>query len=164
MMHLLHRRILLSGMLVLTLIGASSVYASQPPNPDANVFPRNEDFVEDHEAYIGQRVLLSGTIEKTSPLVVQVETTQGSAEFKVTSVERRIQVSAQLDIFGIAKRDHTIQAIGVRPTSSGEREYVYGISLLAVLWVSLRFLHHWKLDVESWSIKRTTNQEEANDA
>jgi len=164
MRHLFLRSIVLSGVLVLTLVGASSVYASQPPDPDANVFPRDEDIVEDYESYIGQRVLLSGTITETSPLVVQVGSAQGSAEFKVTSVDRRIQIGTQLDVFGIAKREQTIEAVGVRPTSGGERGYVYGISLLAVLWVSLRFLHHWKLDVESWSIKRTTEKEEANDA
>lgn len=155
---------MLSGVLILTLVGASSVYASQSPDPDANLFPRDEDIVEDYEAYIGQQVLLSGTIKDSSPLVVQVETAQGSAEFKVTSVDRRIQVGTQLDIFGIARRDHTIQAIGVRPTSSGERGYVYGISLVAVFWVSVRFLHHWRLDMKNWSFKRTTEKKGSNDA
>jgi hypothetical protein len=64
------RRTLLVAVLLAVLFGTLVAYGSVGPAPERNVYPDQRDLAADYDRYVGDRVVVSGEVVSTDPLVV----------------------------------------------------------------------------------------------
>jgi hypothetical protein len=140
---------LLIGLLCSLLLWAGTLEA----DPTRNVFPDEDDFAVDYDAYIGADVETDGTILATNPVVVEV-TPDGHEplELTLTNVDPpTVQEDDQISVFGTLETDATISVTTITVRSPWEFQYMYLVSFLAGLWTLGRFRRHWTLNTDTLS-------------
>lgn len=121
-------------------------------DPDRNHYPDEEPLVEDYDAYVGERVELSGAVVGVDPVVIDAETPAGDPfELRIENVDEPVNEGDRLSVFGTVEPDHTIEAERTLVREPWEIAYMYGISLLAGLWVLARFVREWRISTDEWA-------------
>lgn len=138
-------------LLVLFLVGGhvvlGSLYAQQPVNPQAGVYPGSAEITTVPERYIGDHIVVSGFVQQTSPLVVQIQT--HSQQYTITVTGERTFSATRGDIvraFGVLETPHRARIIRGFVVSSENRLYARTISFIAGLWVLIRLVRQWRVD------------------
>ncbi len=133
--------LLLTGLAVLC-----PLYAQQPVNPELGVYPDDDEFGETPEQYIGDTVVTGGIVQQVSPLVIEIETTQGPQELMIVDTALRPEVGDKVRVFGILTATGTVRSLNGFAVPRTGRWYAWGISFLAGLWVLTRLIRHWTVD------------------
>lgn len=130
------------------------LYAQQPVNQDAGVFPGSDEFIESPEQYRGDSVVTGGIVQQTSPIVIEIETTQGTHTVTVTGITSTPSVGDKIRIYGTLTAPQTINSINAFVVPQAGLWYTWGISFFAGMWTLLRLIRHWRLNLSQLSFSR----------
>lgn len=122
------------------------LYAQQPIDPAAHVYPEEPDVADDPTGYVGERVSLTGFVRETDPLVVRVETTDGAMSVRVVDHSLTPEPGDKVRVFGTLTATDELSATDGFVVPPRGRWYAWGISFVAGLWVLFRLVTHWRVD------------------
>lgn len=149
------RRALLVCVLLVVLSGTLVAYGSLDPAPERNVYPDTRDLADDYDRYVGDRVVVSGEVVSTDPLVVAASDGRGGeVEYRIVRTSKRPAVGEDLRVFGVAREGGVVAARDGFVVDASGSVYAYGASALAGGWVLGRLLRRWRLDPEAGLVRR----------
>ncbi|ERG95779.1 MAG: hypothetical protein J07HQW2_02239 [Haloquadratum walsbyi J07HQW2] len=146
MLHTAKGRVLAVTLLLTSLAVLCPLYAQQPVNPELGVYADDNEFTETPERYIGDTVVTGGIVQQVSPLIIELETTQGQREITITDSAFRPEVGDKVRVFGTLTAAGRVQSQSGFAVPQTGRWYAWGISFLAGLWVLTRLIRHWRID------------------
>ncbi len=119
-------------------------YGSASPEPDKGHYPGSEHVVQDHEAYVGEKVDVGGRGVETDPLTIEVEYGDDSISLEIVNTSKSPDVDDRVSVFGTLNHNNTITAetVIVRPRFNWY--YMYGVSGAAAIWLLIRLVSQWK--------------------
>ena len=146
------RLIRLVGIIVLFVAAGCCLvwYGTLQPAPSLGVPPDNDDVIDTYNRYVGEKIVVDGTVTSTDPLVIQVSMSDGrSTELTVDSAGVTVERGDNLAVYGRLHPDNSINAQNTvrKPGAAYLRTRI--VSLIAVLWVLARALRHWQVDVRN---------------
>lgn len=121
------------------------LYAQQPIDPAAHVYPEGPDVADDPSQYVGDRVSLTGVVAGTEPLVVRVETADGAMTVRVVDHALSPERGDKIRVFGTLTATDELSATDGFVVPPRGRWYAWGISFVAGLWVLVRLVAHWRV-------------------
>jgi hypothetical protein len=137
------------------LFGACVAYGSLGAAPERNVYPDHRDLADDYDRYVGDRVVVSGEVVSTEPLVVSASDGRGGEiEYRIVRTSKQPAIGERLRVFGRATPDRMIAARDGFVVDEAGPLYAYGASALAGGWVLGRIVRHWRLDAENGLVRR----------
>lgn len=125
------------------------LYAQQPVNTDAGVYPSADEFIQTSNEFVGEPVVTGGFVLKTDPLIIKVETTRGMYKVKITQDDLSPAKGDKVRVYGRLIAPNTIASIHSFVVPQGGLLYTWGISLFAGLWVLFRLIRHWTVDLSN---------------
>lgn len=131
--------------LLVVQISLFPLYAQQPIDPAAHVYPDGPDVADDPSQYVGDRVSLTGIVQGTEPLVARVETTGGSMSVRVVDHDLSPERGDKVRVFGTLTATDELSATDGFVVPQRGRWYAWGISFVAGLWVLFRLITHWRV-------------------
>ncbi len=136
--------------LLLVVLAGLLVWAGTlSPADDPRDVPGNDEVGQDQDAYVGERVSLSGTVVETDPVVIDVEYGTGETfTATVAGVDESVSEGDQMTAFGTLESSSTLAAERVIVREPWELWYMYGVSFLGGLWVLLRTVRRWRFDTD----------------
>ena len=116
-------------------------------------FPSEDDVGPDRDAYIGERVTLSGTVVETNPVIITVEYGTGES-FRATLADADQSVSEgdQVSAFGTLESPSTLAVERVVVREPWELWYMYAVSFVGGLWVVARTVRRWRVDADRLAV------------
>lgn len=152
------------AVLAAILVGLCVWYGALDPAPAAYDFPGEDDIRADDDQYVGERVVVAGTVVDTAPLVIELEETGGEpVRVTVTDHEADPAVGDLLRVFGVLGPDRTVRAIDTLAIPPWGLWYTWTISFLGGLWVLGRILRQWRLDTDTGGLgPRTADASEGD--
>ena len=141
-------RLLAIGCCLLILGGLFVWMGMAEPNPDRHNYPDDTHLTEDYDAYVGQQATVHGIVVETDPLVIE---TGESIRLTIVDSEAEPTEGEHLTAFGTVEPDQTIDAESSFTREPWEMAYMYGVSLLAGLWVLVRFVRRWRFSTTEWA-------------
>lgn len=147
-------RLIILGVLVLALGGTFVGFGMLTPNPQDGRYPGAADVAHDTDVYVGETVVVSGTVLQTDPLIIRDEYTavrnggfvSGFLRITVTDVPRTPDHGDTVQVYGTLSASRTVHATNVVDVPARNYLYMYGASVVAGLWVLGRLLKCWRLD------------------
>jgi len=131
------------------------------PNPEQGRFPTADDVAADGDIYVGQHVQVTGTVVRTDPVAVDADYEYwtgrryrtGTLEFTVTELTTMVRPGQTLQVYGSLRDGRTIEATSssVRPVVN--RQFMYGVSALAGVWVLARLVNGWTVDRDEFAFE-----------
>ena len=144
-------RVRLAAMALLTVVLAGLLVwaGTLSPADSPRGGPDEDEVGPDRDAYVGERVTLSGTVVGTDPLVVDVEYGTGES-FRATlaGADRSVSEDDRVSAFGTLESPSTLAVERVVVREPWELWYMYSVSFLGGLWVLVRILRRWRFDAE----------------
>jgi hypothetical protein len=141
--------------LLVVLSGTLVAYGSLDPAPERNVYPDTRDLADDYDRYVGDRVVVSGEVVSTDPLVVAASDGRGGeVKYRIVRTSKRPAVGEDLRVFGVAREGGVVAARDGFVVDASGSVYAYGASALAGGWVLGRLLRRWRLDPEAGLVRR----------
>lgn len=122
------------------------LYAQQPANRDAGVYPAMETVFETPDQYRGTPVATGGFVTGTDPITISVETTRGSHAVTILGTELSPAVGDKIRVFGTLTGPRTIRSQHAFVVPQTGLWYTWSVSFLAGLWVLSRLLRHWRFE------------------
>lgn len=132
--------------LVGVLTGLLVWYGSLPPDPAAGEYPGADELTRDYAQYHGDRVVVSGPVLSTDPVVIDAVDGPETYRLTITGVDTPVSRGEHLSVFGVVREDRTIRAKTAYTVPRSGFWYAYVTSFVAGLWVFARLLGHWRLD------------------
>ena len=137
------------ALLAVVLAGLLVWAGTLSPADSPRDFPGNDEVGPNRNAYVGERVTLSGTVIGTDPLVIDVEYGTGeSFQATVAGVDESVSEGDQVSTFGTLESPSTLAVERVIVREPWELWYMYAVSFLGGLWVLVRILRRWRFDAE----------------
>lgn len=125
------------------LVGAGTL----TPDPTMNHYPDRHDLGGNYDAYLGERVEVSGTVVAIDPVVIERRyDVDGVLTLTVENVDEPVEPGQELRVFGTAQAGRTVDAHETVVVSRWETYYAWAISFIAGVWVLGRFLRGWRFD------------------
>ena len=146
-------RLLTVFLLVALLTGLLLWAGTLDPAADRNVYPDENEFGADYNAYVGSQIETDGTVHTTDPLVIDVRP-DGQPAIELTLVNmdpRTLRVGDEISVFGTLKPNGIVDVTNPTVRNPWEYYYMYFVSFLAGLWTLGRFLRDWTLNTERLS-------------
>lgn len=141
------------GVLVVLLVGLF-VYAGTiaPASSDRN-YPSEVDVFADGDRYVGDRVLVGGTVVAVDPVIIEAEPLPGETiTFVVEGTAHTPEIGDQLTVYGTLQSENRIRTIEDVTREPWELYYMYVVSFLGGLWVLGRLVDGWTIDRRIWSV------------
>jgi hypothetical protein len=141
----MRQRLAVLAVLVAVLCGCFVAYGGLEPLPGRQIYPGSTELADEYDDYVGDLVVVSGTVVSTNPLVVAASDGHGGeVQFTVVGSPRRPTAGRVLSVFGRAQPDRRIQARRTFVVDDGGLLYAHGSSALAGCWVLVRLLRRWR--------------------
>ncbi|WP_135366096.1 hypothetical protein [Halosimplex halophilum] len=130
-------------------LGAAIVgFGSLGPHPDQGIPAGTGDVASGYDDYLGQQVHVYGTVVSTDPLQIRGESTlHGPVELTVDGYDGAAQEGDVLSVYGVLRPESTVEAIEVVRKPGGSYWRTRVLSAVAGLWVLMRLLRHWRIDL-----------------
>lgn len=141
-------RIVLVCLLLIGQAALFPLYAVQPVNEDAWVLADETEFLDDSDRYLDGPVESGGIVQDTDPVVIRVDTREGTERVTITGVTIEPEPGDKVRVYGTLVEPATIDAHTAFVVPQQGRWYAWGISFLAGLWVLARLIRHWTV---TWS-------------
>ena len=119
-------------------------YGSASPEPEKGHYPGSEHVVQDREAYVGEKVDIGGRVVETDPLTIEVEYGEDSILLEIVNTPKDADVGDRVSVFGTLNENYTVTAENVIVRPRFNWYYMYGVSGVAAIWLSIRLISHWK--------------------
>lgn len=155
---------------VVTLCGLLGVLAvlavwfgiPSPLDPRLGQTPTADHLASAPDASVGQYVQVTGTVVRTDPVIVTAEYEYwsgdryrtGQLEVTVTGLTTTVTPGQTLQVYGVVQPDGTIDATTSVVIPPANRQYMYGISALAGLWVLARLVRDWTVAWDTLAIEQ----------
>ncbi|EMA28830.1 hypothetical protein [Haloarcula japonica] len=121
------------------------------PYPDAT------DLSAGYESYVGQDLMVVGTVTETSEDEMEIKAESDGEEIvlRVTGMKTAVEPGGVVQVYGTLKPDQTIAAEHVEVVSSSRwaEFYKYGASAVGALGFLLLFFRYWRIDRETWTLE-----------
>lgn len=153
------------------LLGVLAVLAvwfgiPSPPDPQLGQTPTEDQLASAPDASVGQHVQVTGTVVRTDPAVVTTEYEYwsgdryrtGQLEVTITGLTTTVTPGHTLQVYGVVQPDGTIDATTSVVVPPANRQYMYGISALAGLWVLARLVRDWTVDWDTLAVEQRSEQ------
>ncbi len=148
-------RISIIIVLVAILIGFFVWHGTIQPDPEKGNYPGSEELIEEYDKHVGEKVEVGGKVVKTDPLTIETEHGDKSIELKITGTNVSVKEGDRLSVYGTLKEDGTIKAEEVVKTPYLNYVYMYLVSLVGAIWISIRLVKQWRWNSEElWFDKR----------
>lgn len=149
-------------LLLAVMFGLMVGYGTLTPAPSLGAYPSEDDLAANYDGHIGQPVQVLGTVVETDPVVIATqydyyaagEAYGGTLTLTVTDVTATVSQGQVVQVYGVARPDHTVTARTVVTVPVANFVYMYGISMLAGLWVLVRLARDWRLDWQRGALTR----------
>lgn len=140
--------------LLLILLFALFVWhGSLPPNPEKGRYIGQKELLEEYENHVGKKVQISGDVIDTDPLVIRIRWARETMELIITGTNKEIALGDRLSVFGRVEENHEIKADNVVVRAFWRPLYLYGISSLAAVWVTIRTVKEWRFNRKNWEFE-----------
>lgn len=146
-------RTIIVAILLVILLSLFIWYGSLSPAPEKDRFPGNDELVEDYDKYKGEKVEVGGEVIKTDPMMIEVESGDRTIELEITDLQERPDKGDRLTVFGTAGENNTVYSENALIRPSWRFVYMYGISIIAAVWIGLRLVGHWRFYRENLSFE-----------
>lgn len=139
--------LLLVGQLLLG-VGFSATYPD-PSHP--HYYPGSADLRQDYEAFVGDRVALTGTVVSVEPATVRA----GGLQLTLSpdGETATLEPGDRVELLGVAEAGRTVRPISVVRYPPDRLLRTYAISFVAGLLVLFRLLRHWRPDGRSLTLR-----------
>ena len=143
------RRVGAAVVLVFVLAGLLVWAGTLSPADAPRDVPDEDEIGPEPEAYVGERVTLSGTVVGTDPVVIDIEYGTGET-FTVTvdGIDNPVAAGDVVTASGRLEDSSTLTAERVIVREPWELWYMYSVSFLAGLWMLGRTLRRWRFDTD----------------
>lgn len=157
------RRVVAVALLVGALLGLAVEFGTVQPDPRLGYYPTGDHLAADHDGYVGESARVRGTVERVDPVVVLAvpyefwadgEYRTGTTRLRVRGVSEPVSPGQELQVYGTVEADRTIRAVDSVVVPAGNQLYMYGVSLLAGLWVLARLVRGWTVAWTEFAIRR----------
>lgn len=146
-----------ASLILILLIGLCSLLVwggiERPPDPELGTYPDTERIAQQPDEYQNEQVSFAAQVVSTEPMMVRAEygTETGikSIRLEIVDVRTAATKGETVQIFGILTESQTVQATNIVVYSQSGRLYARVISFVAGLWVLIRIIGHWKIDIKS---------------
>ncbi|MFB6160961.1 MAG: hypothetical protein ABEJ61_07260 [Haloferacaceae archaeon] len=141
--------------LLVALLALAVWFGALAPAPALGAYPQDERVVSDFDRYVGERVVVGGTVRTADPVTVAVEDgAGGTVRVTVTGLATAVDEGEYLRVYGVAAPDRTVRAESAVPVPRWGRWYAYVVSALAGVWVLARIGRYWRVDTRAWTLER----------
>ncbi|NLV14100.1 hypothetical protein [Haloarcula argentinensis] len=148
-------RVGIALVLCLTLGGlfvhAEMTEDKRSPYPDA------ADLSTGYESYVGQQLMVFGTVTETSDseMEINVESDGAAITLRVTGTKTAVEPGGVVQVYGTLEPGGTIAAERVEVVNSSRwaEFYKYGASAVGALGFLLLFFRYWRIDRETWTLE-----------
>lgn len=121
-------------------------YGSLAPAPAAGEYYGTDQLTSDYAQYHGERVVVSGPVLSTNPVVIDAVEGPITYRLTITNVGSPLSKGEYLSVYGVVLEDRTIRAITAYTVPQRGFWYAYVTSFVAGFWVLGRLLSHWRLN------------------
>lgn len=141
---------------LLFTLGVMCVHAAETaekrwPYPDAT------ELSTDYEDYVGDEVLVFGTVTAVHGDELTIETGGGNerVSLTVTGTAVDIKPGSSVQVYGRLEPDRqlTAERIEVVNDSTAAELYKYGVSAVGTLIFLVAFFRYWRVDAGTWTFK-----------
>lgn len=145
-------RLLAAGALLAALFGLMIWSGTVPGSPIEREVPNEVEVTPDRESYVGDRVVLGGTVVDTDPVVLATRAS-GYGRFTLVDANGGVQNSDEplesgdrISAYGTLEDEETLAVERATVQQPSETRYMYVVSLLGGLLVAGHFVRHWRID------------------
>lgn len=139
--------LILGGLFVHAAVTAEQ----RSPYPDA------EDLSSEYDSYIGQQLMVFGTVTETSEsgMEIRAESDGTSITLTVTGTTAAVEPGGVVQVYGTLEPDQRITAerIEVVNSSRWAEFYKYGASAIGAFGFLLLFVRYWRLNRDTWTLE-----------
>ena len=157
-------RVLMLALLLALLFGLAIGFGAEEltRNPQAGDYPEEDQLVLDYDAFLGDRVQVTGTVVRLDPVVIVARYDAwtgdhyrtGTIWLEAAGLSRSVRIGERLQLYGIVRPDGVIQVESSVVVPPGNVLYMFGVSALAGVWVLVRFVRQWRFDLETLAVRR----------
>jgi len=138
--------------LLIILAGLFVFAGTIDPAPSDRDYPGGVELLEGTSQYLGDRVVVSGTVTAVDPVTIEAEPVAGETlVFAVSNTARTPAIGDQIIVYGTLRAENRIHAIEQVHREPWERQYMYVVSFVGGLWVLARLITGWRFDPGTWS-------------
>lgn len=118
--------------------------------------PRNpECLATDYERYVGETVREGGTVVTTSPPTIAIEYAPGQRlRLHLTNLPFSVQQGDLVVVYGELRPNHTVAVQDAIKHPVGNQYYMYTISALAVVGLTVLGLRDWRFEPTTLTFRR----------
>jgi hypothetical protein len=139
------RRALLVAVLLVGLFGLCLWYGTYGIAPNLGAYPTEQAVGPFSEEYVGDQVVLAGTVVGTDPVEIRIGYGGGHRTITVTDLSAPVQRGDQLRVFGTLVDSDTVRTTNGFTVPPENYLYTYTVSFVAGLWVLTRLVGQWRL-------------------
>jgi len=143
--------------LVLSLILGGLFVHAAVTEEQRSPYPDGEDLSSEYESYIGQQLMVFGTVTETSEsgIEIRVESDETSITLNVTGTAAAVEPGGVVQVYGTLEPDQRITAerIEVVNSSRWAELYKYGASAIGAFGFLLLFFRYWRVDRDTWTLE-----------
>lgn len=163
------RRLAAVGLLVALV--ALALSAGAAADPLESEYPTADEVTRNHEAYVGERVVLSGRVVEADPVVVVATRAGGDGRFALVGASDRLrngdgplERGDRVTAFGRLADESTLAVERTTVADPIGTAYMLVASLLGGLWTVGRFATDWRFDRDRVAFARRTDPGSLEDA
>ncbi len=132
--------------LIIILVSMFIWFGSLGPEPSNGAYPGKEELFEDYDDHVGEKVEVTGDVVDTDPLTIKIERLDEEMKLQVTGTDIQSEGGDKLQVFGVLHEDHSIRAENAVRLPLGNYIYMYAVSIVAAIWISIRIITRWRWD------------------
>ena len=147
-------QLLLICLLVTALVGLFVLHGTVQPDPDHNYFPGNSE-VTSGQLDTGQYVVIAGEVSAVHKNGVVIRLSGSDVRVDLGEIDGHAEVGDDVWVSGHLREtdrsaNHMIETDRAIVRAPWEIGYMYAISMLAGIWVLIRFVRGWTFDTQSF--------------
>lgn len=144
-------------LILILLLGLSSLFVwggiDRPPAPQLGIYPEAEEVAQQPSQYQNEQITIHGRVISTDPVIVRAEYEADSGlksiDLQIADIGTDVTRGDKLQIFGTLIDAQTIRATNIVVFSEIGRWYTWLISFIAGLWVLVRIINRWTIDLRT---------------
>jgi hypothetical protein len=132
-------------------------YGSLVPAPAMGDYPSETEVVTDYDQYVGDRVSVGGTVNRTGSTELVLTAPDGKRfNLTIQNVSTSISPGDRIRVYGTLQSGQTLHAINTVVVPRTALWYTWGVSLLGGLIVLYRVVRDWRFDTADLAFKPRT--------
>ena len=138
------------------VLGGLFVHA-EVTDDQRNPYPGAEELDDEYSAYVGQDVLMFGTVIEATDQQVRIEAEEDgtTVTLAVTGADATVSAGGVVQVYGTLEPDQTIAAERIEIVNSSwwAELYKYGASAVGAIGFLVLFFRYWRLNRDNWTLE-----------